>query len=415
MTSFQLLRKRVKDDHHYKLRDIRTAIDWTVWLYIVIPALVISVAYYRSWWLIAPVWLDSVPEQVVMIPLFMIATSWSLRVYMEEADQVYLLQNHRLVNGLKKWGMMYSLLKGLVLTLLGIAAVLPFLLTGWGWGIERVIITGVFVLLVSWNVNVCRYFIELNIQSVWVKWIPIGLMNVVSIVFLVIVSQVGWKSTWFVFGGVAFLLLFLIVQLNQRLKLSGTFFHDVMLERGYKQSITKLLMRQVGVASGRTVFARKKPFLFKGSKRLRKNGSRETRIVDLYVKWLLRSPGKGQYYLQVTGWGTAAIFMLPLAVKVIVLLFALYALIGLSKADWHEFSEGSYAQLFQWEQQLKELSARRAVKVFTMPCFILLCMMTGVAFPGWIGVLLCPLGGWFMMKGSLRMSHQGVVPSSTSQ
>ncbi|MDP4551491.1 ABC transporter permease [Alkalihalobacillus macyae] len=405
MTSFQLLRKRVSDDRRYKLRDLRTALDWTVWLYILIPALIVSVVYYQSWWFMAPEWLNFVPEQAMMVPLFLGATWWSLRVYLEEADQVYILQNQNLVDGLKKWGMVHSLLKGSVLTLFSIAVVLPFLITGWGWGMERVVITGFFVLLISWNVNVCRYFIELTIHSIWIKWVPLMMVNVVSIGILVFVSKVGWKSVWLVFVGVALLLALLTAQLYYRIKVEGTFFHDVMMERGYKQSVTSLLMNQVGVSSGRTVLVRKKPYLFRGSKRLRKQGSPETRIVDLYVKWLLRSPGKVQYYLQVTGWGIAAIFLLPLAVKVIVLLFALYAFIGLSKADWHEFSERSYAQLFQWDQQLRELSARKASKVFTMPCFILVCVMTGVAFPGWIGMLLFPLGGWVMMMGSIRMVH----------
>lgn len=415
MTSFQLLRKRVSDDWRYKLRDLRAALDWTVWLYILIPALIVSIVYYRSWWLMAPEWLDSVPELAMMVPLFLGATWWSLRVFLEEADQVYILQNQDLVAGLKKWGMVYSLLKGSVLTLFSIAVVLPFLITGWGWGMERVIITGVFVLLVSWNMNVCRYFIELKLPSIWMKWIPLALMNAVSIGILLFVSQVGWKLGEFMFVGVVLLLVLLAAQLYYRIRVKGTFLHDVMIERGYKQSITNLLMKQVGVSSGRTVLIRKRPLLFKGSKRLRKQGSPETRIVDLYVKWLLRSPGKGQYYLQVTGWGTAAIFLLPLVLKVIVLLFALYALIGLSKADWHEFSEGSYAQLFQWDRQLKTLSARKVCMVFTMPCFMLLCALTGVAFPGSIGMLLFPIGGWFMVMGSIRMAHNGVVRSSSSQ
>ncbi|MFP3490042.1 ABC transporter permease, partial [Staphylococcus sp. SIMBA_130] len=85
----------------YKIRDLKAALDWTVWLYILIPALVIGVAYYRSWWLVAPDWLTVIPEQAAVFPLFLIATTWSLRMYTEEADQVYLMQNAVLSKGLK--------------------------------------------------------------------------------------------------------------------------------------------------------------------------------------------------------------------------------------------------------------------------------------------------------------------------
>ncbi|MYL62423.1 hypothetical protein GLW07_03530 [Bacillus hwajinpoensis] len=410
MTSFQLLRQRVSDDRRYKIRDLKAALDWTVWLYILIPALVIGVAYYRSWWLVAPDWLAVIPEQAAVFPLFLIATTWSLRIYTEEADQVYLLQNAVLSKGLKKWGMAHSLTKGMLVSSLGIGAALPLLITGWGWSVERVAVTGLFLLLISWNAKTCRYFIDLFVPSIWVKWIPVGFVNVLFIVILLVVSQVGWQYEWAVAAGSGSLLLLLFVQLRARVKMRGTFFHDAVIERGHKQSITKFLMGNVGVAPA-TLVVRKQPFLFRGSKRIRKKRSPQTRMIDLYTKWLLRSIGKMHYYLQVIGWGTAAILLLPLVVKVVVLLFGLYALIGLSRADWHEFSEGSYAQLFQWETSLREQAGKQALKLVSMPSFLLLCLVTGFSFPGWIGLLLFPLGGWFVFKESVQIVHLSIQTS----
>jgi len=410
MTSFQLLRQRVSDDRRYKIRDLKAALDWTVWLYILVPALVIGVAYYRSWWLIAPDWLAVIPEQAAVFPLFLIATTWSLRIYTEEADQVYLLQNEILSKGLKKWGMGHSLLKGMLVSSLGIGVALPLLVTGWGWSLERIAVTGLFLLLVSWNVKTSRYFIDLFVPSIWVKWIPVGFVNLLSIVTLLVVSQVGWQYEWAVVPGSGSLLLLLFVQLQARVKMRGTFFHDAVIERGHKQSITKFLMGNVGVAPT-TLIVRKQPFLFRGSRRIRKKHSPEARMVDLYTKWLLRSVGKMQYYIQVVGWGTAAIILLPLVVKVVVLLFALYALIGLSSADWREFSEGSYSQLFQWEPSLREEAEKQALKLVSMPSFLLLCLVTGFSFPGWMGLLLFPLGGWFVFKESVQIVHRSMQTS----
>ncbi|MGA9286971.1 MAG: ABC transporter permease [Anaerobacillus sp.] len=412
MTAFQLLRQRLDDDRRYKMRDLRSALDWTVWLYILIPALVIGIAYYRSWWITEPAWLGAVPEQTVIFPLILIATVWSLRIFTEDADQVYLLQNETLMNGLKKWGILFSLLNGMLVTLLGIGLALP-LLIAWGWSTERIIITGVFVLLMSWNVKTSRYFIDLFVPSVWIKWLPVGLMNLVSIAVLIVMNQWGWKAEWVVILGGSCLLVLLYAQLARRMNIKGTFFHDVVIERGHKQRYTRLLMGQVGVAP-KPMFVRKRPFLFQQSKRIRKKGNPETRILDLYLKWLLRSAGTVQYSLQVMGWAAVAIFLLPLVMKIIVLLFSLYALIGLSKADWREFSEGSYAQLFLWDQQLRENAARQALKVVTTPCFLLVCVVTGFAFPGWIGIFLFPLGGWFVLHESLRIVQRAVAASASS-
>ena len=85
----------------------------------------------------APDWLTGVPEQAAVFPLLLIAATWSLRIYTEEADQVFLLQNVWLSRGLKKWGIAHSLGKGVMVTALGLGFVLPFLVTGWGWGLER--------------------------------------------------------------------------------------------------------------------------------------------------------------------------------------------------------------------------------------------------------------------------------------
>lgn len=407
MTGLQLLRKRVRDDRRYKIRDLRTALDWTVWLYILIPALVIGIAYYRSWWMTAPDWLAGVPEQAAVFPLLLFATTWSLRMYTEEADQVYLLQNVSLSQQLKKWGIAHSLGKGVMMTILGIGVVLPLLVTGWGWSSERIVVTAFFLLLVSWNVRTCRYFIDLFVPSIWVKWMPVGLVNLLSVSLLLFMSQVGWMYEWAVVVGIGSLLLLLVVQLRVRVKMKGTFFYDAVIERGHKQSITKFLMGRVGVAPA-PLFTRTQPFLFRGSRRIRKKRTPDARMVDLYTKWLLRSVGKVHYYLQVIGWGTAAIFLLPLVIKVVVLLFALYALIGLSKADWREFSEGGYAQLFQWEQMLREEAEKQALKLVAMPCFLLLCVVTGVSFPGWIGLVLFPLAGWFVFKESVQLVHRSM-------
>ncbi|WP_283153317.1 ABC transporter permease [Guptibacillus hwajinpoensis] len=407
MTSFGLWWQRERDDQRYKIRDLRSALDWTVWLYILIPGLVIGAAYYRSWWILPPEWLAEVPEQLAVLPLFIVATFWSLRLYTEEADQVYLLQNATLMGGLKKWGIFYSLLKGLVATIIGMTLALPLLITGWGWGMERCAVTGLFVLLVSWNVKTSRYFIELFVPSIWVKWLPIGLVNLISIIVMLLISGIGWRYEWAVALGGGSLLLLLLVQLRARMNMQGTFFHDVVMERGHKQSVTKFLMGRVGVAP-MPLFTRKQPMLFRGSRRISKKKSPEVRMIDLYLKWLLRSMGKVQYYLQVIGWGTAAIFLLPLIVKVVVLLFALYALISLSRVDWSEFTSSSYANLFQWHQSIQEEAGKKALKLVSMPSFLLLCIVTGVAFPGWLGVVLFPLGGWFVFKESLQIVHRNM-------
>ncbi|MCA0987167.1 ABC transporter permease [Guptibacillus algicola] len=372
-----ILNKRIKSDARYKYRDLQTAIDWTVLLYILIPAVAIFIAMYTSWWKEAPEWTASIPEEISLIFLYFFSTALSFRTYVEEADQVFVMRDEHGMLNYKKWYTLYSLLRTVIWTIVGICILLPLLVVGWGWNGEEIIKLCLNLILVSLNVTLGKHLIKLIISFVLFRLMTIGLLNVVGLAFIYIVTNELYGNALYVFLlSISSISLVLLIRIRMTLK--GTFFQDIIMERGYKQHFTKLFLGPSGSVST-PLIQRRRPFLFRGTRLVFKKNDPVSRILDLYVKWLFRSFDKFQFYLQVVGWSLVAVIMLPLVIKLIVLGFSFYALIGLSHADWKEFSDHQYMKLFQWEESVRSDADMRIWKIISLPCFLLLCTVTGIA------------------------------------
>lgn len=378
-----ILNQRIKSDVRYKYRDLKTALDWTVLLYLLIPALAIFIAMYMSWWKEAPVWTASIPEEMSFVVLYFYSTALSFRTYVEEADQVFVMRYEQGMLNYKKWYTLYSLLRTVIWTIGGTFILLPLLVVGWGWNGEEIIKLVVNLLLVSLNVTLGKHLIKLTVSSVLLKWMMIGFMYLIGLAFVSIVTSERFGGALYVFI-LSMSTISLVFLIRLRFTVNGTFFRDIIMERGYKQHFTKLFLGPSGSVST-PLIQRRRPLLFRGARLVFKKNDPVSRILDLYVKWLFRSFDKLQFYLQVVGWSVLAIFLLPLVIKFIVLGFSFYALVGLSRADWKEFSDHQYMKLFQLEESVRSEADQRIWKIISLPCFLLLCAVTGVAI--WVQVL----------------------------
>ena len=54
MSSWKLFRDRYIRDRKYQYRVIRSIADWTIIIYLIIPALLFIIFQYRSWWMELP-------------------------------------------------------------------------------------------------------------------------------------------------------------------------------------------------------------------------------------------------------------------------------------------------------------------------------------------------------------------------
>src|SRR5690606_25987817 len=86
------LRARIKRHWTEQFRVWRTALDWTVWVYFIVPGLWIGGGTYREMWLDPPAWLASLPEALVLIVPMIYLFVGRQRLFLEDADVLFLLQ-----------------------------------------------------------------------------------------------------------------------------------------------------------------------------------------------------------------------------------------------------------------------------------------------------------------------------------
>ncbi|XQY91055.1 ABC transporter permease [Metabacillus sp. HB246100] len=110
MNGYKVWFTRLRADWNYQKKILLSIMDWTVLLYVFLPALLLLSKFYLSWWEVQPIWLDQVPLLFYFIVCYFLSLGGEIRLFMEDADQLYLLQHRRKVFQLRRGGTAYSIL-----------------------------------------------------------------------------------------------------------------------------------------------------------------------------------------------------------------------------------------------------------------------------------------------------------------
>jgi predicted ABC-type exoprotein transport system permease subunit len=117
-----LFRHRMAENARFQTRLVRMAVDWTVALYIVLPALGFAAATYISWWREPPAAFSLVPASALSGLFFALSlVSGGYRFFVLEADQLFV---RGWTEQLLRCGLLYSA----ALQTLGAAALAGLLL-----------------------------------------------------------------------------------------------------------------------------------------------------------------------------------------------------------------------------------------------------------------------------------------------
>src|SRR5690554_3362237 len=127
MTAAKLFLQRFLQNFRFQVKSWRLGIDWTVFVYLLIPAVIVAVAVYRSWWVETPTWMDDLSFTSFLFMFYVLAWMGSIRLFIEEADQLFLLQKRSVYLTLRLFGIGYSLVKSTVVVAFILAVFLPYL------------------------------------------------------------------------------------------------------------------------------------------------------------------------------------------------------------------------------------------------------------------------------------------------
>jgi ABC-2 type transport system permease protein len=312
MTSSKLLFKRLSAEWKYQYSVIKSIADWTIILYLVIPGAVISFFIYRSWWIDMPDWILSVPAALLFLPGYIASWGGNYRTFIQEADKVFLIKNRQLYFALKKGAFFYSLAAGACQAAFIAILLLPFLMGHYGFTVSH----AASYFLFFFSCRVCIMWLKTKLRLIDRKILRI-LSNLGSFVLLSWLVQLVfslWLGGNLLFFNMAAILLLAtgIFLYSRNLPRTHTFDNEAAIDREERVKYVGLIFQlsyEVEMPAASAV--RKKPFLFRNSKRIFKKRTASAGFLEVFVKVFLRNPSYWTGYLQIISVTTAAIVLIP--------------------------------------------------------------------------------------------------------
>ncbi len=413
-----LIRERVTRYWSHQYRIWRTALDWTVWLYFIVPGLLVAFGIYRDWWRDMPLWLAVLPDGAVMLPMLLLVWTGHLRLFIEDADILFLRQRPEWIRGLMGFGAGYSFGMHLLLTVFVFGLLSVWLVQGMGIGIAEM---AAWVLLSA----VCRTVFSIAgnlIRAYGQGWRRYALLIAAAIVMgfvysLPVLRFLATRNELVLWGAAAVLLAVLTGAIAVKLRAPGTFMSDLQLERQAKLASTELLLSAVMERRPTVQLAR--PLIFRRSGRLFRNSDAGTMLGEMRIKSFLRQWSNVRLWFSFHGLSAAAVLLSPswLAPAVASVLPLLAA--GWLQEQWREWLNGPLVRQFQWGYQ-------DAVKGSSLSRFWLLVAgaawlgaAAGRVLAGWPGALIgmpCGIVYWLILNKLLEgVMDPGIVAAEGSK
>ncbi|WP_462409892.1 ABC transporter permease [Neobacillus sp. Marseille-QA0830] len=303
--------RRLVKGWRYQYHVIKSVADWTVMLYILIPAAAFFAIIYRSWWSELPTWFHDIPLILIFSIFYLISWAGTIRTYVEEADKVFLIKKNNLIWKLKKYGYYYSIIFQSLTVVIAIFILLPFLLHHYHmrWP-EIAAWAGFFILL-----KTCFMFIKYFLRKTFFRIMQI----IVGVVSFIVFS---WISQWIflvietgnvlpVLIGCGIFLAVLVYSSLRQLRFNSSIDLLIDMEQERKTSLIQLFFAAAPEMEKPVVIKRSKPLLFRKSKRIFKKRTPINGFMELFIKAFIRNKSYIRNYQTLISVTTIAMVRIP--------------------------------------------------------------------------------------------------------
>lgn len=374
MTSLSLLIRRVKENIMNDYRLIKTVIDWTVLVYIIVPLTVISAVIYRSWWLEIPHWMVEITINHLFILFFLFLFGGHFLTYVRDADRIFLKKNNELFIGLKQKGIILSYMLEIFLAVLLCVLIAPFWFKQYESGLLQLFLFGGLWFSLKWFIMAVkgRLNVELRGWRALIRGVP-----------LFIVALFIWIASYQLFMKEYVILLVLLIMMNTfisffvirpRYTSVHTFEQDLMIDELRKNKHIELIfglsMDVEKLPTPRP--PRKSPRLYSKSNRLFRQRNENNGFLELFIKVTTRDMQYVREYVQIIGITSVAIVILPsLWLKIVVTLSGCLFLSFWVSNTWDRvIGRHPFTKQYVWKDGF--FKAKRIVTTFLMAIFILI-------------------------------------------
>ncbi len=304
---------RTKRDWLYQYKIFRSVFDWTVIVYLLIPAIVFAGIAYNSWWFSMPDWLAPFPYELFFLGCFFFSWQGGIRTFMEEADQLALLQFPKAIYTLRSIGVIYSwgllVLKWILIYLF----LFPILNHFPELNVEQFHLLLLFffclnVLLTSYKQVVYKYGL---VKKILTHCLVFSLFSV--LVYFFLFKFISWLIT---LTSILFI-FYAIWQVKIYQSQLGTFYEDVEKEQRNKvKYITFFFAINPEIYIPKAKKQKKRSWVFwRNSSRIFQERTPENGVTELFIKAFLRDKSNIFRYLQLISVTGVIIFAVPIWFK----------------------------------------------------------------------------------------------------
>ncbi|QWC22712.1 ABC transporter permease [Bacillus haikouensis] len=360
MRASTLFKRRLTAEWGYQWGVLKTVLDWTIVVYLVIPVMIAAPFVYADMWEHSGLyWSGRLPFTVLFVLILLVTAGGNFRTYLMEADLLYLLQKKEILVPFKRLGFLYSAAGSVIGVLAAGVITLPLFAGVYGMKAVEVLPLLAAVLAVKLVFMTVKKFTSKG--SVIFAVFVLLTAGAVLMVMNAVPALVGVFSL-FTAAAVVF------YHLKQMPRSDRWFMKEIEIENREKVKYIKLILTYSMEVEKEPVNQRNRPLLmFRGSKRIFKGErSKEDGLLELVVKGFLRR-NYLTLYIQMFLLTMSAVIVLPIWLKWLV--FAGFALFIQSwlKSLFKKMLDSTFFAVVPYDKKLEDPVWGRFRKLFAFP------------------------------------------------
>ncbi|WP_017186240.1 ABC transporter permease [Alkalibacillus haloalkaliphilus] len=280
-----MFRERLKQDFQRQLKIVRTVIDWTTIVYLILP--LVTIFMLDVWISPGQYWSEDIPFYGVSLLILLFCSSGSIRTYLYEADLLFLIQRPDLMKRLRLYSFGLSVVKSATHILMVLLLFLPVLLVIY----ELKVMDFIFLMLLLMGYKTTILFIRKRfnhvIISVLMSFIVLGLVGMT----LTFISPAVYAGVWVV---LTFITGYLFMKMDYKRRL----LKEIEMDNHLRNRLINMIFH---MSNDVEVDMRTKPMkrVRLRSKRLFKKRTEENVLLEILIKSVIRHYKYIGFYLQI--------------------------------------------------------------------------------------------------------------------
>ncbi|WP_090689112.1 ABC transporter permease [Bacillus sp. 166amftsu] len=353
--------KRLRYEWQRKWKSIRSVTDWTVALYIIIPAVIFSGIYYRSLWT-RELTVEEPAYFLIGLFVFFFATySRGMRSFFEQADSLFLIQHPVHMQKLIKCGMIYTCIRISIMNSIVTLIMLPILVKSMGASLLQVVLFWLSFTVFRCMLSLLVRCIDVRGGKRWVLWIVKIIVFFMSFICLGSGVFLGFKHPVYAVLFIIALIGISLILIKQKMNYQRFFFKEVEKEKEESMRWTREIMHFSGQTTKPSNNSR--PWLFPRSKHILGKKS-DSRIIESFIKEYFRSGTSLSFYIKIILMSATSIKVTPWWIALIIIVFSCVAIARYSGDQWNEFAKKMFLQLYCEQGKLLWLKGRATMCLF---------------------------------------------------